>query len=83
MLLFSYLGEHLQHHATGVPRERHPGGPLQVTKIVNFSVNFHHRTFKICNKDLTMLLFSYLGEHLQHHAPGVPRERHHGAPLQV
>ena len=83
MQLFSYLGEHFQHHVPGVPRERHPGAPLQATKILNISVNSHHRTFEICNKDPTMQLFSYLGEHFQHHVPGVPREHHPEGPLQA
>ena len=70
-------------HVPGVQRERHPGGPHQVTKIINISVNFHQSTFKTSNKDLTMLLYSYLREHLQHHVPGVHRERHPGGPPQA
>ena len=70
-------------HVPGVQRERHPGGPHQVTKIINISVNFHQSTFKTSNKDLTMLLYSYLREHLQRHVPGVHRKRHPGGPPQV
>ena len=83
MLLNSYLRENLQHHFPGVHKERHHGGPPQVTKVINVSVNFHHRIFKTSNKDYTKLLYSYLAEHLQHHVPGVHRERHPGASQQV
>ena len=66
-----------------VHRDQQPGGPPQKPKYINISINFHHRTFKACSKDPTMLFFSYLGEHFQHHVPGVPREQHLGAPQQV